>query len=309
MSRTSRSRKGQALHGWLILDKPSGLTSNQALGAVKRLLLPRKAGHAGTLDPLAAGILPIALGEATKTAQFVTEGEKVYRFSVRWGIETDTDDAEGAARETSALRPQEAEIRALLPCFTGEILQVPPQFSAVKVGGERAYGLARAGETVPLAPRRIIIRELHLVALPNPDTAIFETRCGKGTYVRALARDMGRALGCFGHVSELRRTRVGPFGEDAAVPLGELCKRVGSGEDLLAQGLIKPVESALSGLLALEVSAADAADIAMGRAVLIRGRDAPILGGMAYATCKGRLTALGEVSKSAFHPHRVFTFG
>ena len=215
----ARTKKGNPVHGWVVLDKPAGMTSTQAVGAIKRLFEAQKAGHAGTLDPLATGILPIALGEATKTVPFAVDGEKAYRFTVRFGAETDTDDAEGEVVRTSDALPARPAIEALLPRFTGEIMQVPPQFSAIKVDGDRAYDLARDGEEVVLEPREVMIEDLYLIDMPDAATAVFEARCGKGTYVRALARDMGRALGCFGHVIELRRTRVGSFDEAASVTL------------------------------------------------------------------------------------------
>ena len=204
----ARRKKGNPVHGWLILDKPLGATSTQALGAVKRIYEAQKAGHAGTLDPLATGILPIAFGEATKTVSFAVDGEKAYRFTVRWGQETNTDDAEGDVVERSDKRPARSDIEAILPEFVGEISQRPPAFSAIKVEGNRAYDLARDGEIVELEPRLVVIEELRLVDMPDPSTAVFEAECGKGTYVRALARDMGRRLKCYGHVVALRRTIV-----------------------------------------------------------------------------------------------------
>ena len=215
-------RKKRDVNGWLVLDKPVGMTSTHAVSVVKRLLQAKRAGHAGTLDPLASGLLPIALGEATKTVPFVMDGRKIYRFTVRWGEERDTDDAEGRATETSAERPTAEAIRALIPRFSGLIEQVPPRFSAVKIDGERAYDLARDGEVVELAPRPIEIHHLELVETPDPDHSVLAAECGKGTYVRALARDMGRALGCFGHVVALRRTAVGPFTEQIATSLEAL---------------------------------------------------------------------------------------
>ena len=185
----ARRKKGNPVHGWLILDKPLGATSTQALGAVKRIYEAQKAGHAGTLDPLATGILPIAFGEATKTVSFAVDGEKAYRFTVRWGQETNTDDAEGDVVNRSDKRPARADIEAILPEFTGEISQRPPAFSAIKVEGNRAYDLAREGEILELEPRLVVIEELRLVDTPDSNTAVFEAECGKGTYVRALARD------------------------------------------------------------------------------------------------------------------------
>jgi tRNA pseudouridine55 synthase len=302
----ARRKKGNPVHGWLILDKPLGATSTQALGAVKRIYEAQKAGHAGTLDPLATGILPIAFGEATKTVSFAMEGEKAYRFAVRWGEETNTDDAEGEATQRSDKRPARADIEAILPQFTGETSQRPPSFSAIKVAGNRAYDLARDGEIIELEPRLIVIEELRLVDMRDVDTAVFEAECGKGTYVRALARDMGRTLGCYAHVVGLRRTRVGPFSEEDAVSLDELreARARENGGDI-GQFLL-PVEAALSDVPELVVSQQDATNLAMGRAVLIRGRDAPILEGPVFVTFKGCLVALGEIDKGALHPTRVF---
>lgn len=304
----SRRKKGDAVHGWVILDKPSGMTSTQAVGAVRRIFNAQKAGHAGTLDPLATGILPIALGEATKTVPFAVDGEKAYRFTARWGFETDTDDSEGKAGPGSDARPTRAAIEALLPEFTGEIMQVPPAYSAIKINGERAYDLARDGETVTLDPRPVTIDELRLVDSPDADHNVFTARCGKGTYVRAIARDMGRRLGCGGHVVALRRTRVGQFGEDMAVGLGVLRAAAENASTDALWGALRPVEAALGDLIEIPVSAADAADLTMGRAVLIRGRDAPVISGIAYAVARGRIVALGEIVKGALHPTRVFNF-
>ncbi len=202
-------RDKRDVHGWLVLDKPVGMTSTHAVSVVKRLFSAKRAGHAGTLDPLASGALPIALGEATKTVPFVMDGRKLYEFTVRWGEERDTDDAEGRVIAASEQRPSAEAIRALLPSYIGSISQVPPRYSAIKIEGERAYDLARDGETVELEARLVEIARLELVATPDPDHAVLHAECGKGTYVRSLARDMGRALGCFGHVSALRRVAVG----------------------------------------------------------------------------------------------------
>ncbi|MCB1522405.1 MAG: tRNA pseudouridine(55) synthase TruB [Hyphomicrobiaceae bacterium] len=305
----ARRKKGNPVHGWLVLDKPLGATSTQALGAVKRLYEAQKAGHAGTLDPLATGILPIAFGEATKTVSFAVDGEKAYRFSVRWGEETATDDAEGEVTERSDVRPTEGEILSVLPSFIGEISQRPPAFSAIKIDGNRAYDLARDGETVVLEPRFVVIDQLRLVEMPDPHTAIFEAECGKGTYVRAIARDMGRMLGCYGHVVALRRTRVGPFSEDDAVTLDALRQAAEPAEGGDLGQYLLPVEAALSDVPELAVSPSDAANLAQGRSVLIRGRDAPVMSGAIFATCKGRLVALGEIEKGALHPTRVFNHG
>ena len=300
----ARRRKGSPVHGWLIFDKPEGMNSTRAVGLVKSLYDAAKAGHAGTLDPLATGVLPIALGEATKTVPFVVEGSKVYRFTVRFGIETDTDDAEGKVTASSDRRPSSPEIEATLPRFTGEIIQVPPRFSALKVEGARAYELARDEEKFELEPRPVSIARLTLVAHPDKDHCILETECGKGTYVRALARDLGRALGSHGHVAALRRTRVGPFGEDRAVSVERLEALASDRDDLVAA--LEPVEIALRGIPALAVSAADAARLRRGQPVLLRGRDAPILAGTIYAMARGTLVAVGEVSEGELKPRRIF---
>jgi len=300
----ARRRKGSPVHGWLIFDKPKGMNSTRAVGLVKSLYDAAKAGHAGTLDPLATGVLPIALGEATKTVPFVVEGSKVYRFTVRFGIETDTDDAEGKVTASSDRRPSSPEIEATLPRFTGEIIQVPPRFSALKVEGARAYELARDEEQFELEPRPVSIARLTLVAHPDKDHCILETECGKGTYVRALARDLGRALGSHGHVAALRRTRVGPFGEDRAVSVERLEALASDRDDLVAA--LEPVEIALRDIPALAVSAADAARLRRGQPVLLRGRDAPILAGTIYAMARGTLVAVGEVSEGELKPRRIF---
>jgi len=300
----ARRRKGSPVHGWLIFDKPKGMNSTRAVGLVKSLYDAAKAGHAGTLDPLATGVLPIALGEATKTVPFVVEGSKVYRFTVRFGIETNTDDAEGKVTASSDRRPSSPEIEATLPRFTGEIIQVPPRFSALKVEGARAYELARDEEQFELEPRPVSIARLTLVAHPDKDHCILETECGKGTYVRALARDLGRALGSHGHVAALRRTRVGPFGEDRAVSVERLEALASDRDDLVAA--LEPVEIALRDIPALTVSAADAARLRRGQPVLLRGRDAPILAGTIYAMARGTLVAVGEVSEGELKPRRIF---
>jgi tRNA pseudouridine55 synthase len=305
----SRRKKGNPVHGWVILDKPLNMTSTQAVGAIRRAFNAQKAGHAGTLDPLATGILPIALGEATKTVPYAVDGEKAYRFTVRWGAETTTDDTEGPVTNASETRPTRAAIEALLPQFHGEVSQVPPAFSAIKIAGERAYDLARDGEEVILAARTVVIERLALVDQPDDATSVFEAECGKGTYVRALARDMGRLLGCFGHVIALRRTRVGPFEEANAVTLEAIQAAAQSDDPNATDKFLAPVELALADLPELLVSQSDAASLARGQSVLIRGRDAPILEGPAFATSKGRLIALGELDKGALHPTRVFNLG
>jgi len=298
--------KKRDVHGWLVLDKPQGMTSTHALAKVKRAFGAKKAGHAGTLDPLATGCLPIAFGEATKTVPFAMEGRKVYRFTVRWGVETDTDDSEGKTVASSDERPAREAVEALLPRFTGVITQVPPRYSAIKVDGERAYDLAREGEEVELEPREIEVHQLDLVGFDG-DTATFETECGKGTYVRALARDMGRVLGCGGHVTALRRVEVGPFHEELLISLDEIerLRQGPPGEGDLAEKLL-PVETALDDIPALAVSGADAARLRRGQAVLLRGRDAPTFSGTVYVTAQGALVALAEIERGELLPRRVF---
>jgi tRNA pseudouridine55 synthase len=303
----ARRRKGSPVSGWLILDKPQGMTSTQAVTKVRRLFDAAKAGHAGTLDPLATGVLPIALGEATKTVPFAVEGLKTYRFTVRFGTEMDTDDAEGTVVATSDARPSTEAIEAMVPRFTGEISQVPPRFSALKVEGARAYDLARDKENFELTPRMISIERLSLISCPNPDHCVLEAECGKGTYIRALARDLGRALGTCAHVEALRRTRVGAFGEKDAVTLAELetLKESAPEADAL-ESTLKPVETALSEIPALALSLSDAARLRQGQSVLLRGRDAPVFSGTAYATSRGTLIALGEMEEGEFRPKRIF---
>jgi tRNA pseudouridine55 synthase len=305
--RMARRKKGNPVHGWLILDKPLGMTSTQAVGKVRWLFQAQKAGHAGTLDPLATGILPIALGEATKTVSFAVDGRKAYRFTVRWGVETATDDGEGDAVERSDARPTAEAIAAALPHFIGDVMQVPPAFSAIKVQGQRAYTLAREGEEVDLAARMVAIDALRVVAMPDAHTCVFEAECGKGTYVRAIARDLGRMLGCFGHVIALRRTRVGPFDEATSMSLEELEEIAHPDADPAAlMQALKPIEIALENILELNVSSADAAKLKMGQPVLMRGRDAPIVTGTAFAVSKGQLVAIGDLSRGELRPTRVF---
>jgi tRNA pseudouridine55 synthase len=303
----ARRRKGRAVHGWLVLDKPAGLTSTEAVSRVRRVFDAAKAGHAGTLDPLATGVLPIAFGEATKTVPFAVDGMKSYRFAVAWGAETSTDDTEGKVLRESQERPSQAAIEAALGAFTGDVMQVPPHYSAVKVEGERAYDLAREGETFELAARPVRIERLQLVDVPGPGQAVFEADCGKGTYVRALARDIGRVLGCFGHMTALRRTRVGPFGEADTISLAKVEElgHIAAGREGV-DALLRPVETALDDIPAVAVSGTDAARLKRGQAVLLRGRDAPILNGPVYAMSRGMLVALGEVQHGELRPTRVF---
>jgi tRNA pseudouridine55 synthase len=308
IAQETRKIKKRDVHGWVVLDKPVGMTSTHAVAVIKRLFAAKRAGHAGTLDPLASGSLPIALGEATKTVPFVVDSRKAYQFTVRWGEERDTDDAEGRVINASDKRPDADAIRAALPQFTGTIEQVPPRYSAIKIDGERAYDLARDGEHVELAPRAVEIHRLELVDMPDPDHAVLTAECGKGTYVRAVARDLGRILGVFGHVSALRRNRVGPFSELDMIPLEpleSLCHRAAAGEGHLADALL-PIETALDDIPALAVSPADAARLARGQPALLRGRDATIFRGMVQVACSGQLVAIAEVERGEILPKRVF---
>jgi tRNA pseudouridine55 synthase len=287
------------INGWVVLDKPVGITSTHAVSRLKRIYNGKKAGHAGTLDPLASGILPIAFGEATKTVSYVQDGMKAYRFTVRWGAETNTDDADGTIVATSDLRPTPEAIERLLPGFIGTIEQVPPAFSAIKINGERAYDLAREGEAVQLQARPVRIDALRQVA-SRADETDFEAECGKGTYVRAIARDLGRQLGCYGHVTALRRTRVGPFTEDDAIPLEEL-----DASPEAAREALLSVEAGLMEMPCVVVDRNHAARLRRGQSVLLRGRDAP-LGGEAYAACGGIVIAVGDVAEGELVPNRVF---
>jgi tRNA pseudouridine55 synthase len=286
------------VHGWVVLDKPAGMTSTHAVSRLKRLFNAKKAGHAGTLDPLATGVLPVAFGEATKTVPFVHDGEKAYRFTVRWGTETDTDDSDGRVAALSNTRPAAASIRALLPRFIGTIQQLPPSYSAIKINGERAYDLARGGEAAVLSPRPVTIYALDLIDAAC-DEAVFEARCGKGTYVRAIARDLGRSLGCYGHVSALRRTRVGPFLATDAVLLPDL------DDDASCAQALRRVEAGLMEVPRVVVDSSVAAKLRRGQSILLRGHDAP-LDGFAYAACCGVLIAVGAVEKGELIPGRVF---
>ncbi len=280
-----------------MLDKPVGMTSTHAVARLKRLFNAKKAGHAGTLDPLASGVLPVAFGEATKTVPFVQDGEKAYRFTIQWGAETDSDDADGQIVTRSDIRPEINAILAALPHFTGTILQTPPAYSAIKINGERAYDIARDGETPELSPRSVTIHELVMTE-SGADDATFEARCGKGTYVRAIARDLGRVLGCLGHVSALRRTRVGPFSEADAVPLAQI-------EDASVPDAMRRVEAGLLELPQVVVDRDSAARLRRGQSILLRGRDAPGEGA-AYACCGGVVVAIGAIERGELVPGRVF---
>jgi tRNA pseudouridine55 synthase len=286
------------VNGWVNLDKPVGVTSTQAVGRLKYLFNARKAGHAGTLDPLASGVLPVAFGEATKTVPIVQDGAKAYRFRVRWGEESATDDAEGVIVARSDKRPAPAEIEALLPRFVGLVQQTPPTYSAIKIEGARAYDLARVGESFEIASRPITVYRLALVSA-EVEFAVLEAECGKGAYVRAIARDLGRALGCYGHVIELRRTRVGPFDVESAVSLD----RLPDDSELMARAML-PLQAGLAELPLLPVDRVGAAILRRGQPLLLRGalpREGP-----AWATCFGTPIAFGVVQGGHFVSARVF---
>ena len=311
-----RRKKGDDVSGWVVLDKPDDMTSTHAVAAIRRAFNAQKAGHAGTLDPLASGVLPIALGEATKTVPWLMEARKTYLFTIKWGSSTDTQDREGKVTATSDVRPTDDAIRAALPAFMGEIEQVPPQFSAVKVDGERAYDLARAGEAVELESRRVTVYEAALVGT-EPDLAHFRVRSGKGFYIRALVRDLAAKLGAEGHVWRLRRTAVGPFTEAESVTLDVL-------EDLRHKGAaserLKPVETALDDIPALAINGEDAFKLRQGRPIVLlphvmealkpKFRDRTIAGQdasrAAVALFEGKAVALGDVRAGRFEPSRVF---
>ncbi len=305
-----RKPKGRPISGWLILDKPVDFGSTEAVSKIKWLFKAQKCGHAGTLDPLASGMLPIALGDATKTVPYVMDGRKIYEFTVSWGEERATDDLEGDVTQSSDKRPSEQQIRDILPKYIGTISQVPPQFSAIKIAGERAYDLARDGEAVEIPSREVEVHRLTLLACPDANTAHFEVECGKGTYVRALARDFGRELGCYGHISGLRRTFVAPFAEETMVPLEKLTalEAIEDMDERLAalDALLIDTCEALSALPHLIISDDQAHRLKMGNPILVRGRDAPVAESEAYATARGRLIAIGEIGQGEFRPKRVF---
>jgi len=286
------------MNGWIILDKPSGITSAHAVTKVKRLLKPKKIGHAGTLDPLASGILPLALGEATKTVSYMMDASKAYEFTVTWGEERDTDDREGKPVKTSDKRPTQEAIVAILPQFAGNILQTPPSFSAIKVEGKRAYDMAREGEVVELKSRNIIVNSLEISDY-HTDATSFICDCGKGTYIRSLARDMGRVLGCFGYISRLRRTRVGKFNETHAISLEILEKMVHKGD----LGFLREVESALDDILAIDVTDDQATRLQRGQNVVLPlNADSSTM----IARCNGKLIVICECKDGQLRPTRVF---
>ncbi|MBP2548519.1 tRNA pseudouridine55 synthase [Neorhizobium galegae] len=304
-----RKPKGRPISGWLILDKPVDFGSTEAVGKIKWLFNAQKAGHAGTLDPLASGMLPIALGDATKTVPYVMDGRKIYEFTVTWGEERSTDDLEGEVTQSSDNRPSEEDIRAILPNYTGTISQIPPQFSAIKIAGERAYDLARDGEVVDIPAREVEIFRLTLLKAET-DRAFFEVECGKGTYVRSLARDFGRDLGCYAHISELRRSYVAPFAEETMVPLADLIalEAIEDRDERLAalDAFLVDTSEALSALPQIRITDDQAHRLRMGNPIILRGRDAPVAEPEAVALAGGKLIAIGEIGEGEFRPKRVF---
>jgi tRNA pseudouridine55 synthase len=306
----ARRKRGQPVHGWVCLDKPHGLGSTEAVTRVRRLFDAQKAGHAGTLDPLASGVLPIALGEATKTVPFMMDAEKVYRFTIRWGASTASVDLEGPVIARSDARPPVEAVKTALPAFVGEIDQVPPAFSAIKVDGQRAYDLAREGVEVELQPRRVVIHEAAVTAAPDADHVEITMRTGKGVYVRSLARDLALALGAEGCVSALRRERVGPFGIENAVTLDSLTEIVHRGA--ASEGLL-PVATALDDIPDLAVTQEDAFSLRQGRPIVLLPRQVETLenrlssGSRTVSAFQGQtLVALGQLRAGRFEPDRVF---
>lgn len=306
----ARKRKGRKIDGWLVIDKPAGMTSTDVVNRLKRAFDAQKVGHGGTLDPLATGVLPLAFGQATKTVPYVMDGTKEYRFSLRFGEARDTDDADGVVIATSEVRPTDAAIRAALGAFIGDILQVPPRFSAIKVAGERAYDLARAGEAVELAPRPARVDAFVLEERPDPDTAVLRVVSGKGVYMRSLARDLAAALGTVGHVAVLRRLRVGPFSEAMAVSLDSAAAL---GQEDGASSPLLPVETALADIPALALTGGEASRLSSGQAlslVSFLGRvphDADPDGGIVRVMAGGRALAIGRLEGGMLHPVRMLT--
>lgn len=305
-----RQKKGRKLDGWLILDKPQGITSTQAVNKVKRALDAQKAGHGGTLDPLATGILPIAMGAATKTVPYVMDSTKIYHFTIRFGEARDTDDAEGAVVATSEARPTDEQIRAALPAFIGNIMQVPPAFSAIKVEGERAYDLARAGAPPELPARPAQVDRFELIGRPDADHARFEVQSGKGVYMRALARDLSRACGTVGHILHLRRLRVGPFLENMAIPLDKFLDPEQNPATLAE--FLRPLSTALDDIPALALNAAEFLLLSQGQAISLvelMGRIPEAANpdeGLVRVMAAGRVKAMARLSDGWLKPERLF---
>ena len=297
-----RARKGRDISGWLVVDKPSGPTSTAVVNKVRWALGAKKAGHAGTLDPEATGVLAVALGEATKTVPYITDALKAYVFTVRLGQATNTDDAEGEIINSSALRPDDAAIKAALGQFVGDVLQVPPQFSAVKIDGERAYKRARDGETMEIAARPLYVDSLLLIDRPDADHVTLEMTCGKGGYVRSIARDLGVALGCFGHVRELRRIWSGPFDATDGITLEDVEQLAGTPE---LEARLRPLEEGLSDLPEVRATAEGAARLRNGNPGMVLASDAAY-GDTCWASFDGHAVAVGTYRAGELHPTRVF---
>ncbi|HEX4172017.1 MAG TPA: tRNA pseudouridine(55) synthase TruB [Acetobacteraceae bacterium] len=301
-----RTSRGRPLDGWLIIDKPPGLTSTDVVNRVRRAFDARKAGHGGTLDPLATGLLPIAFGAATKTVPYVMNGTKLYRFTLRFGEARDTDDADGKVTGVSATRPTDDAIRAVLPRFRGEIMQVPPTFSAVKIAGERAYDMARDGRPPALEPRPARVDRFELVERVDADNAIFEVASGKGVYMRSLARDIAKSCGTLGHIAALRRLRVGPFAEAQSVALAEVLAAEAAPADLLL-----PVAMALADIPALTLTEAEAGGLSHGHPislVTLMGRIPPVAdpaGGLVRAMAGARCIGLARLEDGWMKPERI----
>jgi tRNA pseudouridine55 synthase len=304
----ARRRRGEAINGWIALDKPGGITAAKVVAKVKAALNAAKAGHGGTLDPLATGVLPIALGEATKTVSFAMDGRKTYEFDVLWGKRTDTDDRDGAVVETSDTRPAKIEIIKALKGFTGEIDQIPPDYSAVKVNGQRAYDLARNKQQLTLSPKSVTVHGFELVRAPDADHASFRVHCGKGTYVRALVRDLAQALETFGHITRLRRTRCGPFAETQAISLEKL---EALGHKAAASECLLPVKTVLDDIPALALTDEEARRMTLGQSIalwpVVKRSAVPGLeqGTTVQALCGDELVAVAEVGNGMVRPVRV----
>ena len=312
-----RKKKGAPVHGWVVIDKPQGVTSTQVVGVVRRVFDAQKAGHAGTLDPMATGVLAVALGEATKTVPFAMDAEKTYRFIVTFGESRDSDDAEGAITGTSDKRPTAEEIESAIPRLVGLISQTPPVYSAIKVDGERAYDLARDGETVVLEPRMIFIRSVRVLGQSDADHAEFEMSCGKGTYVRAWARDLAQEVGTLGYVSQLRRLAIGNFTVEQAIGLDTL---KGFMHSPAAFEHLRPLSTALDGIPALAVTGQDAVRLKSGNPILVRPREFARIAESAHSgddlqgltvflsTGEGEPVALASFAEGELRPFRVFNF-
>ncbi len=301
----ARRKKGRPLHGWLVIDKPLGVTSSAVVNKAKWAFDAQKAGHAGTLDPEATGVLAIAFGEATKTVPYVTDSLKAYRFTVRLGQATNTDDGEGEVISESEVRPSAEEIRAELPAFIGDIMQVPPQYSAVKVDGERAYKRARDGEEMALKARPLFVESLELIEMPDADHAVLEMTCGKGGYVRSIARDLGKALGCYGHVVQLRRVWAGPFEIEDSIPFAKLDELA---KDRALDAFLLPLEAGLNDLEELPCTPEGAARLRNGNPGLVLAADVEY-GEECWASYEGQPVAIGVYKAGELHPNRVFVLG